>query len=74
MMKILSEKDTGLGGKYCLVAYEDGKFAFGTRSEIYSSDIKNTIPVNQYGSKDEILMRCNSLIKLHKDEINKCHR
>lgn len=63
-MVVLEEKETGLGGKYCLVDYGNGKFAFGTKSQIYSKSIIGGIPMNQYGTKIELQQRLESLIDL----------
>lgn len=66
--KVLSEKETGLGGKWYLIECGEDRFAYGTLADIRSLYF---VPVAQYGTKKEIKKRCESIIKLCKKNINK---
>lgn len=65
-MKILSEKETGMGGRYVLVDYGNNFFAYG-----YEADMHTLcgFPVNQCGSKEKVLNHCKSIIELCKKHI-----
>ena len=67
-MKILSEKETGIGGRYVLVDYGNNFFAYG-----YEADMHTLcgFPVNQCGTKEEVLNHLKSIIGLCNKHIEK---
>lgn len=67
-MKILSEMPTGMGGKWVLVNYGNNFYAYGTEDCLH--DLLG-FPVNQCGSKEEVIKHCKSISKLCKQNIDK---
>lgn len=67
-MKILSEMPTGLGGKWVLVKYENDFYAYGTENDLHSLF---GFPVNQCGTKEEVIKHCKSIGELCKQNIKK---
>ena len=57
IMTIISKIETGICGNWVLVKYGDDNFAYGT--EEYLNDFYS-FPVNNRGTKDEVIMRCDS--------------
>lgn len=67
-MIILSEMPTGLGGKWVLVKYENDFYAYGVEQDLKSH---LGFPVNQCGTKNEVIKHCNSIAELCKQNIKK---
>ncbi|MDY4616940.1 MAG: hypothetical protein SO445_04420 [Lachnospiraceae bacterium] len=67
-MKILSEMPTGMGGKWVLVKYENDFYAYGFEQDLHTF---LGFPVNQCGSKEEVIKHCKSIAKLCKQNIDK---
>ena len=67
-MEILASKETGLGGKYVLVRYENDFYAHGTEADIHD---KFGFPVNSCGTKEEVLNHCKSISELCKELLEK---
>lgn len=67
-MTVLSEMPTGMGGKWILAKYSDTFYGYGTEM-----DHKSVwgLPVNQCGTKEEILENCLRLIEINKEYIQK---
>lgn len=66
-MKILSEMPTGMGGKWVLVKYEENFYAYGTENCLH--DFLG-FPVNQCGSREELMEHCNSIAELCRQNIS----
>ena len=67
-MKILSEMPTGMGGKWVLVDYENDFYAYGVEQCLH--DFLG-FPVDQCGTKEEVLNHCKSIAELCKKNIEK---
>ena len=67
-MKILSNKPTVHGGRYVLVDYGNNFFAYGY--EVYMHTLCG-FPVNQCGTKEEVLNHLKSIIGLCNKTIEK---
>lgn len=67
-MKILSEMPTGLGSKWVLVKYENDFYAYGMEKDLHSLF---GFPVNQCGTKEEVIKHCNSIAELCRKNIKK---
>lgn len=67
-MKILAEMPTGMGGKWVLVQYKENFFAYGFEQDLYTL---LGFPVNQCGTKNEVLNHCISIADLCKSNIAK---
>ena len=65
-MTVLSEISTGMGSKWILAKYSDTFYGYGTEMEHKSVW---GLPVNQCGTKDEVLGRCLRMIKINKKHI-----
>lgn len=65
-MKVLSEMPTDFGGKYVLVDYGNDFFGYGYNTEMHTLC---GFPVNQCGTKEEVLLHCESIIELCKKYI-----
>lgn len=65
-MQILAEKENGTKGKWLLVKYSENFFAYGSLSQLNSI---YGVPVQQYGTKKEVLDHCNSIIALRNKHI-----
>ena len=70
-MKILSEMPTGMGGKWVLVDYGNNFYTYGTEDCLH--DLLG-FPVDQCGSKEEVIKHCKSISKLCKQNIDKYKR
>ena len=68
MMKILSKMETGQGGNWVLVDYGNNFYAYGFEQDLYSL---LGFPVDNCGTKDEVISRCNSIANLCKKDIEK---
>lgn len=67
-MTILSEMPTGMGGKWVLVKYENDFYAYGVEQDLHTL---LGFPVNQCGSKEDVIKHCKSISKLCKQNIDK---
>ena len=67
-MIILSEMPTGLGGKWVLVKYDNDFYAYGFEQDLHSLF---GFPVNQCGTKEEVIKHCNSIAELCRKSIKK---
>lgn len=67
-MKILSEMPTEMGGKWVLVKYSKDFFAYGVEQDLHSI---YGFPVNQCGTKEEVIKQCQSISELCKKNIKK---
>ena len=67
-MKILSEMPTGMGGKWILAKYSDTFYGYGTESD---HKCAWGLPVNQCGTKEEVLENCLRMIQVNKEYIRK---
>jgi hypothetical protein len=67
-MKTLAEKPNGMGGKWVLIDYGNNFFAYGCESDAHSIW---GFPVNQCGTKDEVLQHCQSIAELCNENIRK---
>lgn len=67
-MKILSEMPTGMGGKWVLVDYGNNFYAYGVEQDLHTL---LGFPVNQCGTKEEVLAHCKSISELCKKNIEK---
>ena len=67
-MNILSKMPTGLGGNWILVEFENDFYGYGYEQELHSL---TGFPVNQCGTKDEVLDHCKSIEKLCSKNIEK---
>lgn len=65
-MKILSKIKTGFGGSWVLVKYDENFYAYGY--EAYLHDFYG-FPVDQCGTKEEVIKSCNSIAKLCKQNM-----
>lgn len=70
-MKILSEMSTGMGGKWVLVKYGNDFYAFGIENCLH--DLLG-FPVNQCGSKEEVIKHCEFILELCKQNIEKYNK
>lgn len=68
IMKILAEMPTGIGCKWVLVDYGNNFYAYGVEQCLH--DFLG-FPVNQCGTKEEILEHCKSIAELCKKNIEK---
>lgn len=60
-MKILATKETGMGGKWVLVEYGENFYAYGYEADLHSF---LGFPVNQCGTKEEVIKHCSSIAQL----------
>lgn len=67
-MEILSEIPTVMGGKWVLVDYGDDFYAYGIEQDLHTF---LGFPVNQYGTREEVLTHCKLISKLCKQNIEK---
>ena len=67
-MTVLSEMPTGIGSKFILAKYSDTFYGYGT-----DMDHKSAwgLPVNQCGTKEEVLENCLRMIEVNKEYIQK---
>lgn len=67
-MRILSEMPSLMGGKWVLVQCKEDFFAYG-----YEQDLHTIMgfPVNQCGTKEEVVNHCKSIAELCKKNIEK---
>lgn len=67
-MKILSKMPTGMGGKWVLVQYQDDFYAYGVEQCLHDFF---GFPVDQCGTKEDVLNHCKSIAELCKKNIEK---
>ena len=67
-MKILSKMETGQGGNWVLVDYGNNFYAYGLEQDLHSL---LGFPVDNCGTKEEVISRCNSIANLCKKNIEK---
>lgn len=67
-MEILSEMPTGMGGKWVLVKYKEDFYAYGYERDLHSLW---GFPVNQCGTKEEVLSHCKAIAELCRKNIAK---
>lgn len=67
-MIVLSEMPTGMGGKWILAKYSDNFYGYGTESDHKSAW---GLPVNQCGTREEVLENCMRMMKINKEYIHK---
>ena len=70
-MKILSEMPTGMGGKWVLVKYDNDFYAYGVEQDLHTL---LGFPVNQCGSKEDVIKHCKSISELCKQNIEKYNK
>lgn len=67
-MKILSKKETGMGGSWILADYGNNFFAYGY---IQDSERFLNFPVDQCGSKKKVLAHCNLIARMCEQNIKR---
>ncbi len=67
-MNILATKETGMGGNWVLVKYEENFYAYGVEADLNSF---LGFPVDQCGTKEEVIEHCNSIAMLCKENISR---
>ena len=67
-MTILSEKETGMGAKWVLVDYGNNFYVYGVEQDLHTF---LGFPVNQCGTREEVLTHCKSISNLCKQNIEK---
>ncbi len=67
-MKILSEIPTGMGEKWVLVDYGNDFYGYGLEADLHSF---LGFPVDQCGTKEEVLAHCKSIAELCKKNLEK---
>lgn len=67
-MKILMEKETGYGGSWVLVQYKEDFFAHGLKCDMTSF---LGFPVNNVGTKKNVIGHCKSIAELCRENIAK---
>lgn len=65
-MKVLLEKEIGMDKNWVLVDYGDNFFGYGNKKDLNSW---LGFPVNQCGTKEEVLNHCKSISNLCKQNI-----
>lgn len=70
-MTILSEKETGMGGKWALVDCGNNFYAYGVEQDLHTL---LGFPVDQCGTREEVLTHCKSISKLCNQNIEKYQR
>lgn len=70
-MKILSRKETGLGGAWILVDYGNDFYAYGCEQDLHTL---LGFPVDQCGTKAEVNAHCKSIAELCKKNIKTCQK
>lgn len=65
-MIVLSEMPTGMGGKWILAKYSDTFYGYGTEKDHKSAW---GLPVEQCGTKDEVLENCLRMIEVNKEYV-----
>ena len=65
-MKILSETPTGMGSKWILAKFSDTFYGYGTEMDFKSAW---GLPVNQCGTKEEVLGNCERMMEVNKEYI-----
>ena len=71
MMKILSKMETGQGGNWVLVDYGNNFYAYGFEQDLHSL---LGFPVDNCGTKEDVISHCNSIANLCKKNIEKAKR
>ncbi len=67
-MTILSEMPTGMGGKWILAKFTDTFYGYGVEADFKCAW---GLPVNQCGTKDEVLENCLRMQEVNKEYIKK---
>ena len=67
-MKVLAVTPTGMGGNWILVEYEKDFYAYGYEQDLHTL---TGFPINQCGTKNEVLAHCKSIAKLCEHNILK---
>lgn len=67
-MKVLSEMSTGMGSKWILAKFSNDFYGYGTEMDFKSAW---GLPVNQCGTKEEVLENCLRMIEVNKEYIQK---
>lgn len=70
-MMILSEMPTEMGGKWVLVKFTDDFYGYGTEADFKCAW---GLPVNQCGTKEDVLKHCKSIAKLCHKNIEKYNK
>lgn len=70
-MKILSKMETGYGSNWVLVDYGNNFYAYGFERDLHSF---SGFPVNNCGTKEEVIAHCNSIAILCKKHIEEAKR
>lgn len=70
-MKILSEMPTAIGWKWVLIDYGNNFYGYGFERDLHSL---YGFPVNQCGTKDEVVTHCKSIAELCRQNIEKYKR
>ena len=65
-MKILSEMPTGMGGKWILAKFTDTFYGYGVEADFKCAW---GLPVNQCGTKEEVLENCLRMQEVNKEYI-----
>lgn len=68
MMKILSKMETGQGSNWVLVDYGNNNYAYGFEQDLHSFW---GFPIDNYGTKEQVISHCNSIANLCKKNIEK---
>lgn len=67
-MKVLSEMSTGMGSKWILAKFSNDFYGYGTEMDFKSAW---GLPVNQCGTKEDVLENCLRMIEVNKEYIQK---
>ena len=68
LMTILSEMPTGMGGKWILAKFTDTFYGYGVEADFKCAW---GLPVNQCGTKEEVLENCLRMQEVNKEYIKK---
>ena len=71
VMKVLSEMPTGMGSKWILAKFSNDFYGYGTEMDFKSAW---GLPVNQCGTKTEVLENCLRMQKVNLDFIDKYNK
>ena len=70
-MKVLSEMPTGMGSKWILAKFSNDFYGYGTEMDFKSAW---GLPVNQCGTKTEVLENCLRMQKVNLDFIDEYNK
>lgn len=70
-MKVLSEMPTGMGSKWILAKFSNDFYGYGTEMDFKSAW---GLPVNQCGTKTEVLENCLMMQKVNLDFIDEYNK